>query len=253
MKKENNAIVITSIIAGVVLIIALLAMSTFSSFNPSPKDSVTVQGIAEVKAMPDVISVYFTISTEGDTSAEASDTNGVIYDDFVEALILEGFQEDDLKTENYNVYPNTYWSNGKQITDGYKATHSLRLGLSSEESDKISPIIDAGVNSGAGISYINFELSQELQNTYKAEALKLASEDATIKAGAVASGFDKEVKKLLSVQVSNFGYYPWNVYTSRSEAGATMEDSALAKESIANISPSEKEISASVTAVFRIG
>jgi uncharacterized protein len=254
MTKENNPIIITSIIAGVVLIVAILALTTFSSVVPSSKNSVTVEGVSTVKALPDVISIYFSIETKGTTSVQAKDANTVIYDELVAALVSEGFKESDIKTESYNVYPNTYWDSTSQRekTDGYKASHSIKLELSSNQSDKLSEAIDSGVNAGAGISYINFELSQKAQNTYKAEALKLASEDATIKAESVAAGFDKQVGKLLSVQVTNFGYYPWNVYSASSAGGMASSDITLAKEAAMNINPSEQDITASVTATFKI-
>ena len=252
MKKVNNAIIITSIISGAVLLIAILALITFNSIIPSSKNSVTVDGISTVKALPDVISVYFTIETKGKTSVEAKDANTLIYDNLVEALVSEDFEESDIKTESYNIYPNTYWENGKQKTDGYKATHYLKVELSSDESDKLSPAIDAGVDAGAGISYINFELSQGAQNKYKAEALKLASEDAAIKANSVALGFNKKVGRLLSVQVTSFEYYPWNVYTARTGSGMGYEDSVSAKEAATSIQPDEQDISASVSATFKL-
>jgi uncharacterized protein YggE len=249
---KNNAIIVTSIISGVVLLIAILALVVFSPFSSAAKNSVTVEGLSTVKALPDVISIYFTIETTGTTSVEAKDANTLIYDKLVNALVAEGFKESDIKTDSYNVYPNTYWENGKEKTDGFKASHSLKLELSSNESDKLSPAIDAGVKAGAGISYINFELSQTAQNTYKAEALKLASQDAMVKADSVASGFNKKVGKLISVQVTNFGYYPWNVYTARSEGGASSGDVALAKEAAMNINPSEQDITASISATFKL-
>jgi uncharacterized protein YggE len=250
MKKENSAIVIASIIAGVVLLIAILALFVL---NPgiSTKNSVTVDGIANVKALPDVVSIYFTIETKEATSAEANNANTIIYNKLVSAIVSEGFDESDIKTESYSTYENTYWDGTKQKTDGYKAVRSLKLELSSDQSDKLSSVIDAGINAGAGISYINFELSQEAQNTYKAEALKLASEDATIKANAIASGFGKEAGKLISVQVSNFGYYPWNMYSAMDSSGRASSDIALAKEA-ANMNPSEQDITATISATFRL-
>ncbi|HLD55265.1 MAG TPA: SIMPL domain-containing protein, partial [Candidatus Nanoarchaeia archaeon] len=100
------------------------------------------------------------------------------------------------------------------------------------------------------ISYINFELSQKLQNQYKAEAMKLAAEDARIKAEAVAEGFNKEVGDLISTSVNDFGYYPWNVYSTRGMGVA--EDYALAKVEATNIQPGEKEVTASVSATFEL-
>jgi uncharacterized protein YggE len=255
MKKENSAIVITCIIAVVILVVAIFAITRFSSVNPSTGKSVTVEGVATLKALPDVISVYFSIETKGKTSAEAKDANTKIYDDLVEGITIAGFNESELKTESFNVYPNTYWDapSGKQKTDGFIATHSLKLELSSDQSDKLSDAIDAGVTAGAGISYINFELSQKAQNDYKAQALKLASEDATVKANAIASGFGKQVGKLLSVQVNSFNYYPWNVYTAMDSSGRAPGDITLAKEAAMNINPSEQDVSASITATFKLG
>lgn len=254
MKKENSAIIITCIIAAVVLIIAILALNRFGSVFPSSGKTVTVEGVATVKALPDVTSVYFTIETKGTTSVEAKDANNEIYEDFVGKIVSVGFEENDIKTESYNIYENTYWDNDyrKQTTDGYKATRYLKIEISSDESDKLSDVIDAGVDAGAGISYIYFELSQESQNKYKAEALKLASEDATIKADAIASGFDKEAGRLISVQISNFGYYPWNVYTAKGGDGMASEDSIAAQEAATNIRPSDQDITASVTATFKL-
>lgn len=251
MKKENQSIVITSIISGVILLIAILALVVYRPVGISTQNSVTVQGIAEIKAMPDVISVYFNIETKGDTSAEATTANNEIYNKLVEELILVEFAEEDLKTESFNVYENSYWENGREKTDGYKANHYLKLELSSEEMDKVSSAIDAGVKAEAQISYINFELSQEAQNNYKAQALKQASQDASIKADSIASGFNKEVGKLLSVQTSDFGYYPWNVYASGSMRYAE-EDVAMAKEIATSIQPSEQEITATITATFKL-
>lgn len=249
MKKENNAIVITSIISGVVLLIALLAMFSFSNASPST-DVVTVNGMSTIKATPDLITVYFTIETNGTTSSNAKNAHDLILDKLKSNIVDNGFEETDLKTESFNIYPNTYWDGKQQRQNGYKAYHSLKIELSVDQLDKLTSLVDAGVNAGAGISYINFELTQESQNKYKAQALKEASEDAQTKADAVASGFGKEAGKLVSVSVSDFGYYPWNVYTSRGTGIA--EDSATVKVEVANIQPSEQEISASVSATFRL-
>ncbi len=250
MKKDNKAIIITSIISGVVLLIALIAMVSFGSVSSTNK--ITVEGISSIDATPDLMTTYFRIETQNETSVEAKDANNEILNKLVNELSKLGFERSELQTQSFNIYPNYEWKNNKQTQNGYKATHSLKLELSSERFDKISEVIDAGADSGAGISYINFELTQELQNQYKAQALELASKDAQTKADAVASGFGKRAGKLVSVQVSEFGYYPWNVYTSRDEGVGYGEDAVLAKQAVAEISPSEQEISARVSATFKI-
>jgi uncharacterized protein YggE len=250
MKQENKTIVVTSIIAGVVLIVALAFLLVFQPKAGNTTNSITVQGISSIKATPDLLSVYFNIETKAETSAEATSANAKILENFTNALIAQGFEKEDIKTENFNVYPNTYWENDRMKDDGYKATHSLIIQLEKEEFDKVSEVIDAGVEAGAGVSYINFELTQESQNTYKAQALKLAATDAKIKAESIAEGFDKKVGSLISVSVNDFGYYPWNVYSTSARGYA--EDAAMAKEVAMNIQPTEQEISASISAVYKM-
>jgi uncharacterized protein YggE len=245
---KNNAIVVSVIVSVAVIVLALIVL--FVLKPTSSLNSVNVQGYAVVKAMPDLITVSFSIETKNKTSAGATTSNNEIYDKLVAELIALGIDRKEIVTESFNVYPNYDWNNGKQIDNGYVASHVLKVELSVNESNKISEIIDAGVNAGAGISYINFELTQESQNKYKAEAMKLAAEDARIKAESVAQGFNKKVGRLVSTSVSDFGYYPWNLY-STSGAGR-MEDAVMAKEAVTSIQPGDKEITASVNAVFKL-
>ena len=254
MAKESAAVKITLIIAAAVVIIVLAAFFVFNSPSVSDKNTVNVQGTATVKAMPDLIGVYFQIQTKGQTSAEAKDANTEISDKLTAGLEALGIDEKEITTENYNIYPDYTWdNNGKRTDNGFVATHSLKVEIDSEDSDKLGPIIDAGVSAGAGISYINFELSEALQNQYKAEAMKLAAQDAKIKAESVAAGFNKQVGDLVSVSVNDFGYYPWQVYASSAGGDVGVaEDAALAKEATTNIQPGERDVTASVSAVYKL-
>ncbi len=255
MKKDNKTIVITSIIALVILIIALFALNIFNSLINSSENKITVEGIASIDAMPDLMTVYLIIETINDTTIQAKNANNEILDELVLNLARQGFTRDKLKTEQFHIYPNYEYSKGKQTQKGYIASHSLKIELSTKEFDKMGNIIDAIIDSGARINYINFELSQELQNQYKAQALELASKDATIKADAIALGLNQKVGKLVSVSVSDFGYSPWNIYTSRVDStsqGYDIEDAMIAKEATISIEPGEQKITARVSAIFKL-
>ena len=248
MKDKNIPIIITSIIAGVILIIALFALISFNRVvGPSSEDTVHVEGMATIKAMPDLIGIYFNVETKGNTSAEASQANAVIVDGLISGLIALGFERKEIVTENFNVYQDYDWEDDKRVEKGYKATHSVSIKVSLNESVKIMEILDVGTNAGAGVSYINYELTQESQNIYKAEAMKLAARDAKIKADSVAEGFDKEVGKLVSVSVSDFGYQPWRAY-----GGGVSEDVVQSKDISINIQPKEQEVSARVQATYKL-
>jgi len=241
--KLDKSVQTTLIIVVGVLILGLVIIN---SIKPSYANTISVAGSATVKAMPDIIGIYFNIDTQGTTSNEAADKNSEIVDSLTNSLISKGFSKEDIQTQSYSVYPEYDYRTGTGKITGYKATHSLRVEISANESEKIGDVIDSGIDAGAGISYINFELSQENQNKYKAEAMKLAAQDATSKAKGVAEGLGKKLGSLVSVSVNDYNYYPWLV---RDFAGASAPE---IKEATTNIVPSEQEISASVTAVFKI-
>jgi len=244
----EKSIKITSIIVlGVIITTLIITISLNGVFQGQGK-TISAEGISSIKAMPDLVSVYFSIETKAKTSENATKLNSEIVEKLKASLVAQGFDENKIQTQSFNVYPNYEWIGGKQVDKGFIATHSLIVEISTNESDKIGKAIDAGVSAGAGISSINFELSQEKQNDYKAEALELAAQDAKIKAQATASGLGNKIGELVSVQTSNFGYYPWNVYSG----SGRMEDAMYAKVASTSITPSEQEVTASVTAVFKL-
>ena len=141
------------------------------------------------------------------------------------------------------------WGN-QLITDTLQIM--VKLEFSANDTDKLAAVIDAGANSGAGISSIDFELSNALQNQYKSQALTLASQDAKIKADSVASGFGKSTGNLVSVSVDNFNYYPGVIYAGVSSSGGLVGNTAAAKQAVMNLAPTSQDVTASVTAIYRI-
>lgn len=247
----EKSVKITGIIAGAALIVALLAYSLIAGLSPTNK--VNVNGMATVEAQPDLVKVYYSVETTGDTASEAKDANAEIVDDLITALVKEGFEREDIVTQNFNVYEDYEWKDTGRVFKGYKATHSIFVEMSTENTDKIGDAIDAGVDSGATLNYINFELSRELQNEYKAEALRLATQDARIKAEAIADGLNKNLGRVVSTSDSSFDYSPWRVYSyegSLAAGGNIAEDAKLATT---NIQPGDKEITARVSVVYKLG
>jgi len=247
ISKLDKSVQITLIIVVGIIILAILGYVIFSSIIPQ-SNTISVNGYSEIEAFPDLVGVYFNIETQGSTSEEATKENSEIVEELKDSLVMKGFDREDIKTQNFNVYPDYDWINGRRVEKGYKATHSLKLELSTDDTSKIGLVIDAGVEAGSGISYINFELTKEKQNEYKAQAIKQASEDARIKAEAMAQGLGQELGKLVSVSDSGFDYYPWRIYGAVEGAS----DVAIAKEATTDIQPGEQKITARVSAVFKL-
>jgi uncharacterized protein YggE len=242
--KINNSVMITGIIVIGVIIISFIG---FRALNPSNENTITSQGFANIDVLPDLIVVYFSVQTEAATAEESSDKNSEIVDDLKTSLMALGFDDSEIQTQSFSVNPKYSYSGSTQRIIGYMTTHSIKVEVLMQEREKAGEVIDAGINSGAGISFINYELTEENQNMYKVEAIKLATEDATSKAEALAEGAGQSLGKLVSISTSDFGYRPW---LAVSEAEVAVADSG--DEIATQITPSEQEISASVTAVFKI-
>lgn len=245
MKNDLNK---TLIISGTIIIVALIIFFAIKPANYS--NTINVQGVSEVKATPNLIGIYFNVETKGQTSSEANTANTEIVNSLKNSLINLGIEKEKITTQNFNIYQDYDYSDGKRTSKGYIATHSLKIELSTEDSEKIGNVIDAGVDAGAGISYINFELTQEVQNSYKAQAMQQATQDAKTKAEAIATGLNKKLGRLISVSTSDFGYTPWNLYTAKGAGIA--EDAVEAQVATTSITPSEQTIYSQVNVVYKL-
>ena len=240
--KMESSVKITLIIVSAVLLLAVLGISVY--FYSNPQQTIKTEGVSEIRVIPDRVVFYFSVITESKEAKDAKDKNAEIVEKIINNLVSAGFEKKNLVTESFSIYPKYTWEDGKQKMVGYEAAHSLKLEFSAEEIDKVSSAIDITVNAGASISYINFELSSEKQNQYKAEALKKATEDARTKAEAIASGIGKKIMRVVSTETSDFNYYPWRLYEG--------SDATMAKEATTNIQPGEQTISARVTVVYAL-
>ena len=247
----KQAVQITLIIVSAVIFLALMGLFTLYPTLPET-NTVKGNGQASIDVNPDLVGVYFNIQTKANSSQEAAQKNSERTDQLITNLIKEGFEKSEIQTQNYNIRQEYEWTESEgRVPKGFVASHQIVVKMPSSQTDKIGSVIDAGVDANATINYINFELTTESQNAYKAEAIKLAAQDAKTKAEAIAKGLDKDLGKLVSVQQNEFYYQPWRAYSIAE--GAAASDDAQIKENIqTSIQPSEKEISASVTAIFKL-
>jgi uncharacterized protein YggE len=244
----SNSVKITGMIVGAVIVLALIGAFIAMQANPASGKTINVQGQSTIKVSPDLVTVYFTVQTTEKTAQGAKDKNAEVVDAAVTNLVKLGLERKDIVTENFNIYPQYDYKNSRSDIIGYQATHSLKVQLPINDSDKIGPVIDAGVNAGALISYINFELSPDKQNELKAQALKQATEDARIKAEAIASGLGKSLGKVVSISDNSFDYYPWPLYSNMDMSVGAVE----AKSATTNIQPGDQTVSAQVSVSYRI-
>jgi len=252
--KLDNSVKITGIVAVAVLLLALIVVNVVSNTNPYQSDTVTAQGMAEIKVMPDLAIVSFNIQTKDKSAVDAKNNNSEIVESVITQLVMLGLDRDMISTESFNVYPEYDWSNNQQRVKGYVASHILKVELSTEDFDDVGEVIDAGVDAGALVNYMSFELSQDLQNEFKAKALEAATADARNKAESIARGLGTKVKGVVSVSTSDFDYNPWMLYEGRAmdSSASSQEIAVAAKEAVTDISPGQREVTARVSVVFKL-
>jgi len=237
--KMDNKIVLG------ILLIALVAVAGFIYF-PSSQAVVSAQGMSSLEVKPDKVSIYINSEGRGDTAQKAKEALDKILDDTMTALLKTGLERKDIQLINLNVYPEYDWSDGSQKQKGFLA--SEQIVVETTNFDLVSPIVDAAIDNGALLSYINFELSEAKQSQYKAQALEAASKDAKTKAQATASGLGKNIGALVSVKSEDFNYGPYRYFDSAVSGGSV----ASVKEAVANPAPQELTVSATVTVEYRL-
>ena len=245
MEKAVKITLILSLVA-IVIVFGSLAFVK-NMFNLNSGEIITASGESNIKVSPDLTTVYFFVETRDESAQKAKDQNNLIFNKVVASLSskIVGLSKDDIKTDQFTVNENIEWDGTKSVKNGFIAQHYGRINLKDHEI--VGKVIDAIINNNGSISSINFELSKERENEYKKEALKLASEDAKSKAGAIANGLGKELGDLVSVQTSEFYYRPWALY----EKGIVSSDRAAIQEAV-SINPSDRDVNAAVTVQYRL-
>lgn len=242
-RGKNSAVLTLSAIAIIVIAVAALVIYYNSKVQYT---TITTQGVADEKVMPDEVVIYFSATATNDSASAARDKVGKINDDLMTALVKLGIERKDIESGQYSISPNYVWDVEAQTqkTRGYMATQQIKV--TTKDIDNAGKYIDAGVDAGALVSYVNFELNTSNQNAVKARLLAAAATDARVKADSIASGLGKAVFDIESVTTSDYNYYPIRAYDM---AVSSSEGKSVPATDLV---PQQLEISAQVQVVFKI-
>jgi len=258
-EKDNRIKLIVIIVIGAVLVLSFLKYNV----SANEEQSINVIGKADVDIVPDVISVDFVVETEGETSREAKDKNSNIVDVIKYNLDRYGIDRNSVHTQDFQVYEeqvksvnyDEYYVTSYTGEKVYKVKHKIRVVIEEDDSNLIGLVVDVAIDAGAQLEGVNFELSSQKESKYKAEAIKLASENARMQAEAMADGLGMRLGKVVSINNQNLNgqYQTQRVYSA--PYGAAMDKSeavAVVNKVITDIQPSEKKISATMSVTYSI-
>ena len=229
-----------------ILIVAIIAVIVYIGIG-STGAIVSAVGESNLEVQPDLVKVYLNLEARDKSSKVAKDSLDVISDDVQIALLRIGLKKEDIKMQSYNIYQEYNWKNGEQIEKGFVANQQIIVETNSFE--LTAEIVDAAIDNGALVSWINFELSDEKQREYKVKALEEAGKDANKKAEATAAGLGKKLGKLVSVESQDFNYGPYRYFEATAEGGVA--DSSV-KQAALDIAPKEINVNAIINVKYKL-
>ncbi|MCF7833727.1 MAG: SIMPL domain-containing protein [Candidatus Pacebacteria bacterium] len=233
-----------------VIILSINSLRYGSNDSMQIQNVITVSGKGEVKVVPDVANVNFTIRKESKTVKEAQDGVSKVEVKVLEVLTENKIDQKDIKTLSVGFNPKYEYvyegfnKPGKNIIVGYEAYESLEVKIRDIDSTGklIQELSALQVNDLNGP---NFSVDDE--DFLKAEARKLAIEDAKKKAKDLSKGLGVKLGKVVSFNEGES--YPVPMYDTVMTMSAKTESGGAI---LPQLSKGENTISSNVTITYQI-
>ncbi len=200
--------ILTPLLA-LILVFSLIVLPV-SAATTSNERVIHTQGTGTITTTPDRVEISVAVMTEHADVKVAQQENAVKMNTVMNALKNAGLTSDDIKTTGYSIYQVT--KDEERILPGdrkaqvYRVTNTLMITL--KDTTKAGDIIDIAIESGANnVNYISFTLSEEKQESLRAEALKEAVTQSRGDADVVAASLGLSVRDVKEVSIGG-GYYP---------------------------------------------
>lgn len=157
---------------------------------------ITIEGEGSVEVKPDVGHIRMGLLTEADTVEEAQAENAETMNTLIARLKEMGIVDEDIKTENYNVYPMYDWTEDDgRVLSGYSVNQSLRVRI--QDLDMTEKII--GLAGSLEINDVGeLEYSIDDRDVYVEEARVEALEKVSQKAQALTRALGVDIVGIVS-------------------------------------------------------
>ena len=242
----------TAVILAAVSAIGLTACTQGSTSAPIPdtikvenvKDNViTVQSTEEVKVVPDMAELVFSVTTQAADAKACQEQNSKDLENVISFLKGTGIAETSIQTSNYGLDPIYDWNSGRTIT-GYEMNTTITVSdiPIDQAGTLISSSVEAGINSISQVTYLSSKYDESYQ-----QALKNAIASAKVKAEAIAEaggctlGPVVHVEEYNDNQIARYSTYK-NAVTEDMAAGAAAM----------SVEPGQLSVEARVTVEFEI-
>lgn len=211
------------LVAGAIAAAALMARPAGAEEAPRPTLSLT--GIGEIFARPDMALINSGVVTEADTAREALDANNAAIAAVIAAMKEAGIEAKDIQTSGFGVqpryrYPKSSDGNESPKIVGYTVTNAVTVRV--RDLAKLGGVLDKAVTVGAnqmnGIDFVVSDADKRLD-----EARALAVKDATRKAEIYAKAAGVKLARIRSISESaGYAPVPRKAMAMRAEAASAV-------------------------------
>jgi uncharacterized protein YggE len=205
--------------------------------------SISVNGTGKITLSPDMAVVSVGIQTQAEDAQTAVDENNTIVAQITAVMSELGIAEEDMKTTNFSVFPNTRYDELGGIGDiSYMVNNSVEVTVRDLEiiGDVLAEAVAAGANNIHGIQ---FDVSD--REAAYAQAMELAVENARSRAEVLAGAGEVEIKDVHTISSYIGGGMPFG-------GGRNMSFDMVESAASVPVSPGEMEIVVDVTVVYEI-
>jgi uncharacterized protein YggE len=179
MMKTISIAALAAALAAAVAVAVVRPGAAHGSSEPSTR-TVTVEGTATARVVPDTALFTFGFDSEGSTAKGALAENAAHMRRVIAALLRVGVVREDIQTQNVSVYPRQN-DNGDVV--GYSASGSVMATV--RRLARAGAVVDAAVAAGANETS-GPQFSRSSRSELKQKALRDAFADARAKAEALA-------------------------------------------------------------------
>ena len=157
---------------------------------------IVAQGDATIRQAPDIAWVQIGVEARGAKPEEARQRGADAMTAVLTAL-KQRLPESALKTSTFSVQPEMEYVGGSSRVKDYVARNQVEARV--DDLERLSNVMDAGVASGAtSISGMRFDIKARAK--LERDVLKLAVQDATERAQAIAAGAGRTVGPIVRIQ-----------------------------------------------------
>jgi uncharacterized protein len=159
--------------------------------------TLTVGGHGEVSVAPDRAVLRLGAVAQAAKASEAQSQVNQVVQNIIKDIKTLGVADKNIATIDLSIYP-VYGNQQPEPQDqttqpvirGYRASNIIRVQI--ENLERLGGVIDAGLNAGANrIEGLSFDLKDD--GASRAQALRLATEEADAKANAIATAMGVEI------------------------------------------------------------